>query len=147
MKKIIISIILIILLIPATYADDLTTIEKAINIADLRLNQGITLIDIKSDNDFENEACRLVEFALSSLNSDKLFNEDCYNLSIYCLSRKHKRYALAVSVLKKAYDIEEYYKLKKWIKIRISLLDNKDFIEDNFDISKEISDFRKNVLR
>ena len=148
MNKIIKTLLLIIFLpVSVTFADDLATIEKAINIANLRLTQGITIIDTRNDIDFEKEACRLVEFALIGLNSKDLFNDYCYYLSIYCLARKHKRYKLAKSMLTQAYEAEEYLKLKHWIKKRIDLLSKENFNEDDFNISKEISDLRRNVLR
>ena len=131
----------------SVFADELSILEKAIHMADNRLKQGFFLTNIVTDKDFTEQASRQVEFALISLKSQNIFTEDMYNLSLYCLSRKHKRYALAISVLKQAYEVEEYNKLKIWLKKRISILENKDFIEDNFDINKEIADLRKNVLR
>lgn len=148
MNKIFKTLLLFVILSSlSVFADELSILERAIHIADNRLNQGIFLTNIVTDKDFAEQASRQVEFALIYLKSQNIFNEDMYNLSLYCLSRKHKRYSLAISVLKKAYETEEYNKLKNWMKKRIILLENKDFIEDNFDISKEIADLRKNVLR
>ena len=147
MEKIFISLLFFILSISAVNADELATIEKAIQLANNRLTQGVLIIDIKNDIDFEKETCRLVEFALIGLNSKELFNDYCYYLSIYCLARKHKRYLLAKSILIQAYETEEYPKLKNWIKKRIDILNKVNFKEEDFSIIKEISDLRRNVLR
>ncbi len=146
MMKRYLLVLLLFFPIAAASADVLATIEKAISIADRRISQGIFLTEIKNDREFESQACRQMEFALINLNSKEPLTDDWYNLSIYCLSRKHKRYNLALSILKKAYDAEEYPKFKKWIKKRIDLLETKSFIEDNFDINKEISDLRRVVF-
>ena len=121
--------------------------EKAISLANKRFNQGIFLEDLSNDENFEKEAGRQIEFAFINLNAKEIFSDDWYIFSVYCLARKHKRYTLALSKLKQAYDVEEYTKLKKWIKRRIDLLNNENFKEDDFDIGNEISDLRNKVLR
>ena len=128
------------------FADELSTIEKAAFLANNRLTQGIFLTDIKDEKSFEEQAGKQIEFALISLNSQDLLTEDWYDLVLYCLARKHKYYNLALSILKKEYEIEKYPRLRKWIQKRINLLQQKDYYEEDFDISTELSDLRKNVF-
>ena len=128
------------------FADELSIIEKAAFLANNRLTQGIFLTDIKDEKSFEEQAGKQIEFALISLNSQDLLTEDWYDLVLYCLARKHKYYNLALSILKKEYEIEKYPRLRKWIQKRINLLQQKEFIEDDFDIKAELSDLRKSVF-
>ncbi len=128
------------------FADELSTIEKAAFLANNRLTQGIFLTDIKDEKSFEEQAGKKIEFALISLNSQDLLTEDWYDLLLYCLARKYKYYNLALSILKREFEIEKYPRLRKWIKKRIILLEQKDFYEEDFDISTELSDLRKNVF-
>ncbi|MBQ2591711.1 MAG: hypothetical protein II567_00340 [Candidatus Riflebacteria bacterium] len=128
------------------FADELSIIEKAAFLANNRLTQGIFLTEIKDEKSFEEQAGKQIEFALISLNSQDLLTEDWYDLVLYCLARKHKYYNLALSILKKEYEIEKYPRLRKWIQKRINLLQQKEFIEDDFDIKAELSDLRKSVF-
>lgn len=145
MKK---SCLLLLLLLSTLiiFADELSDVEKATILANNRLTQGIFLTDIKDEKTFELQAGKQIEFALISLNSQELLTEDWYDLSLYCLARKHKYYNLALSILKREYEIEKYPRLRKWIKKRIILLEQKDFYEEDFDIKAELLDLRKNVF-
>ena len=145
MKKIIV-IILLFLSSQYLFADELSLIEKASLLADSRLNQGIFLSEITDEKSFEEQAGKQIEFALISLNSQELLTEDWFNLILYCLARKHKYYNLALSILKKEYEIEKYHRLRKWIQKRINMLQPKDFHEEDFDIKAELSDLRKSVF-
>jgi hypothetical protein len=145
MKKIYLLLIFFLSTI-SIFADELSTIEKAAVLANNRLSQGFFLTDIKDEKSFEEQAGKQIEFALISLNSQELLTEDWYDLLLYCLARKHKYYNLALSILKKEFEIEKYPRLRKWIKKRIILLEQKDFYEEDFDISTELSDLRKNVF-
>lgn len=146
MKKIII-ILLFLSISLILFADELSTLEEAAIIADNRLKQGIFLSEITDEKSFEKEAGKQIEFALISLNAENLLTEDWYDLALYCLARKHKYYTLAVSILKKEYEIEKFPRLRKWIQKRILLLEQPKFIEDDFDIKAELLDFRKSVFR
>ena len=146
MKKILV-IILFFLSTMNLLADELSTIEKAAVIANNRLSQGLLLEEIKNQKSFEEQAGKQIEFALISLNSQELLTEDWFDLALYCLARKHKYYNLAISILKKEYEIEKYPRLRKWIQNRIQLLEQQNFIEDEFDIKVELLDFRKSVFR
>ena len=128
------------------FADELSTIEKAIICVDKRINQGIFLSEITDEKTFIEQTSRQIEFALINLNSKDLLTEDWNNLALYCLARKYKYYSLALSILKKEYEIESYHKLRKWIAKRINLLEQKNFMEEGFDIKAELSDLRKNVF-
>jgi hypothetical protein len=128
------------------FANELSTIEKAIICVDKRINQGIFLSEITDEKTFVEQASRQIEFALINLNSQDLLTEDWYNLALYCLARKYKYYPLALSILKKEYEIESYHKLRKWIEKRINLLKQSNFMEEEFDIKAELSDLRKNVF-
>ncbi len=148
MKIRIYFIILFIMLISLSnlYADELNIIEKAINIAHNRLTQGLFVSEISNEKEFEEQAGKQIEFALISLNSRDLITDDWHSLCVYCLARKHKYFNLAISILKEAYNAENYPKLRKWIKKRIDLLEKYNLINENFDINKELKDLRKNVF-
>ncbi|MBR4569828.1 MAG: hypothetical protein IKO19_04090 [Candidatus Riflebacteria bacterium] len=146
MKKILLLIVYIICSSFILSADELSTIEKAAIMANNRLTQGILLTEIKDEKSFEEQAGKQIEFALISLNAENLLTEDWYDLVLYCLARKHKYYNLALSILKKEYEIEKYPRLRKWIQKRINLLQQKDFCEEDFDINSELSDLRKSLF-
>ena len=146
MKKILIVIALILVSAIILSADELSTLEKAAIMANNRLTQGILLTEIKNEKSFEEQAGKQIEFALISLNAENLLTEDWYDLALYCLARKHRYYSLALSILKKEYDIEKYPRLRRWIEKRINLLQQKDFYEEDFDIKTELSDLRKRVF-
>ena len=146
MKKILIVIALILVSAIILSADELSTLEKAAIMANNRLIQGILLTEIKNEKSFEEQAGKQIEFALISLNAENLLTEDWYDLALYCLARKHRYYSLALSILKKEYDIEKYPRLRRWIEKRINLLQQKDFYEEDFDIKTELSDLRKRVF-
>ena len=145
MKKILLMIFFVILPL-SLFSDGLSMVEKATLIANNRLTQGIFLTDIKDEKSFKEQAGKQIEFALIISNSQKLLTEDWYDLSLYCLARKHKYYNLALSILKKEFEIENYPRLRKWIQKRINLLEQKDFNEEDFDINAELSDLRKKVF-
>ena len=146
MKKILLLIVYILCSSFILSADELSTVEKAAIMANNRLTQGILLTEIKDEKSFEEQAGKQIEFALISLNAENLLTEDWYDLALYCLARKHKYYNLALSILKKEYEIEKYPRLRKWIQKRINLLQQKNFHEEDFNIKAELSDLRKRVF-
>ena len=146
MKKFLFVIVFILYSSFILFADELSTVEKAAIMANNRLTQGILLTEIRDEKSFEEQAGKQIEFALISLKAENLLTEDWFDLALYCLARKHKYYNLALSILKKEYEIEKYPRLRKWIEKRINLLQQKDFHEEDFDIKAEFSDLRKSVF-
>lgn len=128
-------------------ADELSIIEQVTTDVNIRINQGSLLTEITDDKSFEKEASRLIEFAFINLNSKNLLTEDWFDLTLYCIARKQKYYKLAISILKKEYEIEKYHKLRLWLKKRITLLETPNFYENDFNINQELSDLREKVFK
>ena len=126
-------------------ADDFSNLEKVISIAEKRISSGILLINNINEKNFIEEANKQIEFAMHSLNLNNLLEEDYINLSLYCLARKKQYYSIAISILKSAYEVENYPKLKRWIKKRISILEQYNFYESDFDIKKELQNLKQSL--
>lgn len=146
MKTFILTLAIIISLIHPIQADELDTLARAIEIANKRINEGLVILPLNTEQEFEKSAGRQLEFALIEIKGEKLLTEEWYDLALYCLARKNKRYQLALNILEKEYGLDNHPRLKRWIKKRIEILKNKNFKEDNFDTNKELSDLRKIFL-
>lgn len=143
--KTILLIILVFLTQPLP-ADSLEDLKDATLLANSRLTDGIFMERILDANSFEKQASQQIEFALISINRRDLLTEEWFDMALYCLARKHKKYSTALKILKKEYSIEKYPKLTRWLKSRIELLSEPEFNETNFSISAEFADFRKKVF-
>lgn len=124
-------------------ADELHTIEKAANIVQSRLEQGLFFTPINDEQSFEEQVGKQIQFALMSLNAQELLTEDWFDLLLYCIARKYRYYNLALRLLKKEYEMEEFPQLRRWINHRIKMLEKNNFSESAFDIRAELYDLRK----
>lgn len=139
------EIFIIVLMFIATIAraDELHTIEKAANIVQNRLEQGLFFTPITDEQSFEEQAGKQIQFAIMSLNAHELLTEDWFDLLLYCIARKYRYYNLALRLLRKEYEMEEYPQLRRWINHRIKMLEKNSFSESAFDIRAELYDLRK----
>ena len=75
--------------------------------------------------------------------AQELLTEDWFDLLLYCIARKYRYYNLALRLLRKEYEMEEFPQLRRWINHRIKMLEKNNFSESAFDIRAELYDLRK----